>query len=63
MGPESDHCLALSVVSQSGHCDLIDLSLVVEADISLRYVGALADVGLRFLNARQQLSQSLVAAW
>ena len=52
MGPESDHCVALSV-SQSYHCDLIDLCLVVEDDISLRVVGAIADVSLILLNARQ----------
>ena len=57
MGPESDHCVALSV-SQSYHCDLIDLCLVVEDDISLRVVGAIADVSLIFLNARQQLGDS-----
>ena len=62
MGPESDHCLALSV-SQSYHCDLIDLCLVVEDDISLRVVGAIADVSLIFLNARQQLGYSYVRAW
>ena len=51
------------MVSQSGHCDLIDLCLVVEDDISLRVVGAIADVSLIFLNARQQLGDSLVRAW
>ena len=47
------------LVSESSyHSDLIDLCLEVEDDISLRVVGAFADVSLIFLNARQQLGDS-----